>query len=191
MVNEEGKHHPRPAFPDVGGSPGSGHARNDGSAERNAKQPSQAQGKGKQGAQARMGGTSKKAAVLLALCLSAASGATTNSTRRRLYFGGPVSLSGKYAALGTDFLRAWISVRDWVNEAHGGISVGGEVFEMAIAYEDDESSSARVGEIMTGLIYGNASYLVAGDGVEAAETMEASGEAVLDFALAPYGTPLD
>ncbi len=60
-----------------------------------------------------------------------------------LYFGAPISLSGKFAEEGKASLYGMQIAAKWINE-HGGIKVGDKVYKVEIKYYDDESKKENV-----------------------------------------------
>lgn len=82
--------------------------------------------------------------------------------------GGPISLSGKYAKEGQQGFWGFKTAIKWVNEVHGGISLGGKKHRVEYVYYDDESKKENV----TGLV----ERLITVDGVR--------------FMFAPYSSGL-
>jgi branched-chain amino acid transport system substrate-binding protein len=66
--------------------------------------------------------------------------------------GGPISLSGKYAKEGQQTIWGVQTVINWVNEAYGGISIGGEKIPVEYIYYDDESKKENVTSLLERLI---------------------------------------
>ncbi|MBE8540100.1 ABC transporter substrate-binding protein [Geoglobus acetivorans] len=85
-----------------------------------------------------------------------------------LYFGAPLSLSGKYSKEGQMSLWGMQVAIKWINEVHGGLKVGDKVYKVELKYYDDQSNK----EVVQSLIQ----KLADQDGVK--------------FILAPYSSGL-
>ncbi|WP_290623824.1 MULTISPECIES: amino acid ABC transporter substrate-binding protein [unclassified Archaeoglobus] len=67
----------------------------------------------------------------------------TGPKEETLYFGAPISLSGKFAKEGQMSLWGMQVAAQWINE-NGGIKVGNKVYKVEIKYYDDESKKESV-----------------------------------------------
>ncbi len=85
-----------------------------------------------------------------------------------LYFGAPISLTGKYSKEGQMSLWGMQVAAKWINEVHGGIKVGNKIYRVEIKYYDDESNKEKISGIIE--------RLAVQDGVK--------------FMLAPYSSGL-
>lgn len=85
-----------------------------------------------------------------------------------LYFGAPISLTGKFSKEGQMSLWGMQAAVKWINEVHGGLKVGDKVYKVEIKYYDDQSNK----EVVQSLIQ----RLAVQDGVK--------------FVLAPYSSGL-
>ncbi len=65
-------------------------------------------------------------------------------TVETLYFGAPISLSGKFSKEGQMSLWGMQVAIKWLNEKHGGIKVGDKVYKVELKYYDDESNKETV-----------------------------------------------
>ncbi len=70
-------------------------------------------------------------------------GATPQVSEETLYFGAPISLSGKFSKEGQMSLWGMEVAAKWINE-HGGVKVGNKVYKVKIKYYDDESKKEAV-----------------------------------------------
>ncbi len=61
-----------------------------------------------------------------------------------LYFGAPISLSGKFSKEGQMSLWGMQVAIKWINEKHGGIKIGDKVYKVELKYYDDESKKENV-----------------------------------------------
>ena len=85
-----------------------------------------------------------------------------------LYFGAPISLTGKFSKEGKMSLWGMQVAAKWINDVHGGIKVGDKVYKVEIKYYDDESKKESVQSLIE--------RLAVQDGVK--------------FVLAPYSSGL-
>ncbi|WP_456478381.1 amino acid ABC transporter substrate-binding protein [Geoglobus ahangari] len=85
-----------------------------------------------------------------------------------LYFGAPISLTGKFSKEGQMSLWGMQVAAKWINEVHGGLKVGDKVYKVEIKYYDDQSNKEVVQSIIE--------RLAVQDGVK--------------FVLAPYSSGL-
>jgi branched-chain amino acid transport system substrate-binding protein len=63
---------------------------------------------------------------------------------KTLYFGAPLSLSGKFSKEGQMSLWGMQVAIKWINEEYGGIKVGDTVYKIELKYYDDESKKETV-----------------------------------------------
>ncbi len=85
-----------------------------------------------------------------------------------MYFGAPISLTGKYSKEGQMSLWGMQVAAKWINDVYGGLKVGDKVYKVEIKYYDDQSNK----EVVQSMI----ERLAVQDGVK--------------FILAPYSSGL-
>jgi len=62
-----------------------------------------------------------------------------------------ISLTGRYTVEGTNSLRGLNATESWIN-THGGITVGGQTYDVRLKYYNDQSDSGNVNQLYTTLI---------------------------------------
>ncbi len=94
--------------------------------------------------------------AVLALVVAMLSGCGTTTTGGSssggtLTFGAPISLTGSTSHEGTDTLHGYQMWIDAVN-AHGGLTVGGKTYKVALKYYDDASNATKSAQLTQTLI---------------------------------------
>jgi branched-chain amino acid transport system substrate-binding protein len=89
--------------------------------------------------------------VLVLGLLAGCGSTTTGGGSDTLTFGAPISLTGSTSHEGTDTLHGYQMWVDAVN-AHGGLTVGGKTYKVALKYYDDASSPTKSSQLTQTLI---------------------------------------
>lgn len=89
--------------------------------------------------------------VACALALGVMLTLTPAHARETLRLGAAISLTGKYATLGTHAKNGYDLVVERIN-ARGGVTIGDTTYDLEIVYYDDESTPARAAQLVERLI---------------------------------------
>lgn len=109
------------------------------------------------------------AVIASALALTAVGcGSTPEAEILPIKIKGALSETGTHSVSGTQALWGIEAAVKWVNETHGGVMVNGEAHLLEFSSTDDESTAAKVTEIMSGIC----------------------DDSEVDFVVAPYSSGL-
>ena len=94
------------------------------------------------------------AGVLLAACSSdhEDGGTALDNGEKVLRVGAAVSATGRYAEEGENVRRGYAVWRDWVNNDHGGLRVGDDLYRVELVVYDDESDPDTTAVLVARLI---------------------------------------
>ncbi len=90
--------------------------------------------------------------LIIGLLMAAAIGLQAAQLPETIKIGGPISLSGKYATEGHQTFWGVKTAIKWVEEVHGGVSIGGEKLPVEYVFYDDEAKKENVTSLLERLI---------------------------------------